>query len=203
MNILEELKNIDFKNIDFKSKQAQMIILAALVALLAIVLYFYFVFFPQVGRVMKLIGKTGKVRAELISARNAISDTAKLKKRLEDYSAKVESYEKKLPAEQEIPSLLENLSTMAKESNIKIVGIAPAMPHTREDGGAKDQAYQEMPILISAKSGYHELGFFLSKLENSDRFMKVADIDIRANKSSPRKHDVELLVLTYILLPEK
>jgi Tfp pilus assembly protein PilO len=98
---------------------------------------------------------------------------------------------------------LENLSEMAKDSNIKIVGIVPAISYFKDDKSAnKSQIYREIPILITAKSGYHELGHFLNNLENADRFMKVADIDIKSNKTSPKKHDVELMVCTYILLPE-
>ena len=43
----------------------------------------------------------------------------------------------------------------------------------------------------------------MAKLEDADRFMKVADIDIKANKATPKKHDVELLVLTYVLAKAK
>ena len=112
----------------------------------------------------------------------------------------MERYEKTLPAEQEIPSLLETLSRMAKSSNIKISALTPVSGSGK--GGETTHTYREIPILISAKSGYHELGQFLSAMENSDRFMKVVDIDIRANNTTPRKHDVELLICTYILLNE-
>ena len=105
-----------------------------------------------------------------------------------------------LPAEQEIPKLLEDLSDMAKRANVKILGITP-MASKQEAQPA--EIYQEIPILINAKSGYHELGKFLSDLENAGRFMKVADIKIKENKVSPKKHDVELLVLTYKLLRNK
>ena len=87
---------------------------------------------------------------------------------------------------------------MAKSANTKIVGIMPVTG--KEEKAEKNQIYKEIPILISAKSGYHELGRFLNSLENSDRFMKVGDMHIRANPATPKKHDVELLVLTYILL---
>ena len=40
----------------------------------------------------------------------------------------------------------------------------------------------------------------LHYLENEDRFMKVVDIDIKENKAAPKRADVELLVLTYVLL---
>src|SRR3989338_6461538 len=129
-----------------------------------------------------------------------ISMIEKYKSNIEAYKAKVERYEKTLPAEQEIPSLLETLSRMAKSSNIKISALTPVSGSGK--GGETTHTYREIPILISAKSGYHELGQFLSAMENSDRFMKVVDIDIRANNTTPRKHDVELLICTYILLNE-
>ena len=203
MSIIEDLKNIDLKSIDLKNRQTQVMLLTVLGALAAAALYIYFVFVPQVMRVFELTVNTAKMRSELKSARVVIKDFERLKNSLKKQGQKVESYEKKLPAEQEIPALLENLSDMAKDSAIKIVGIAPSTSFKDDKSLNKSQIYREIPILITAKSGYHELGHFLNSLENADRFMKVVDIDIKANKTSPKKHDVELMVCTYILLPEK
>lgn len=187
--------------IDFQANKKQLIILASLVAVLAAFLYFTILLKPQVIRVYGAIVKAGKMKADLKGAEADIARIDTLKKEISSYKDKVERYEKFLPAEQEIPALLESLSGMARTAGVKIVGITPAS--IPEDRNAKDSVYLEIPILISAKSGYHELGNFLSSLEGADRFMKVADIDIRANKATPKKHDVELLVLTYVLLKEK
>ena len=203
MDILNDLKNFDFKNMDLKSKQTQILLLIMLASFMGAAAYLYFVFVPQVIRVFELTVSTGKMKSELKSARVVIKDFERLKNGLKERSQKVESYEKKLPAEQEIPALLENLSNMAKDSDIKIVGIVPAASSFKDDNPVKKSLiYREIPILITANSGYHELGHFLNNLENADRFMKVVDIDIKANKTSPKKHDVELMVCTYILLPE-
>ncbi|MDO8536148.1 MAG: type 4a pilus biogenesis protein PilO [Candidatus Omnitrophota bacterium] len=203
MNVIDDLKNIDFKSIDLKNKETQVMLLIVIAALAAAALYLYFVFIPQVTRVFSLSSGTGKIKSELKSARSVIKDYERLKDQLKEQSQKVESYEKKLPAEQEIPALLENLSTMAKDSGIKIVGIVPEMSYFKDEKSAKkSEIYREIPILVTAKSGYHELGHFLNNLENADRFMKVADINIESNKTSPKKHDVELMVCTYVLLPE-
>lgn len=203
MKIIDDLKNFDFKTIDLKDPRTRTLLLTVLVTLIAAALYLYFVFVPQVIRVFKLTVTAGKMRSELKSSQVVIKSFERLKNDLKEQSQKVEPYEKKLPAEQEIPALLENLSNMAKDSGIKIVGIIPAMSYFKDDKSVKkSQIYREIPILITAKSGYHELGHFLNNLENADRFMKVADIDIKANKTSPKKHDVELMVCTYILLAE-
>ena len=203
MKIMDDLKNFDFKSVDLKNPRTQTLLLAVLVTLIAAVLYLYFVFVPQVIRVFGVTVSTGKMKSELKSARLVIADMNKIENDLRENSEKVESYEKKLPAEQEIPALLENLSNMAKGSNIKIVSIVPAVSYFKDDKSVKKSLiYREIPILITAKSGYHELGHFLNNLENADRFMKVVDIGIKANKTSPNKHDVELMVCTYVLLLE-
>ena len=166
--------------------------------LVVFLIYFNFILRPQVAQVTSLVAKMNKTRVELKDAEATISEIPKFRKEIGLYEDKVTHYEKMLPAEREIPSLLENLSDMAKSSNVKIIGITPTVT-----AGEKGTIYQELPILINAKSGYHELGRFLSSLENSERFIKVADIDIKANSSNPKKHDVDLLLLTYILLKGK
>jgi len=191
----------DIKSIDLKDKKTQVVILAGLLAILGVVLYFSFILKPQIVRVAESVSAAGSIDADLKEAGKNIANIPAFKKNIVAYEEKVDRYEKMLPVEQEIPSLLENLSNIARSSNIKIVGIIPVT--VKEDKPKKAQVYQEIPILINAKSGYHELGKFLSSMENSDRFMKVADIQIKSNAQSPKKHEVEVLVLTYILLRGK
>jgi len=189
---------IKLPNIDIKNPKHQIVILAALIAILAVILYFTLLLKPQVERVIGTVIKNHKMKVELKSMESEIANIARYRKEAGAYKDKVERYERMLPAEQEIPSLLENLSGMARSSGVKIVGITPVS--ISQEKMREGNIYQEIPILISAKSGYHELGSFMDKLEDSDRFMKVADIEINANKSSPRKHDLEVLILTYVLL---
>jgi type IV pilus assembly protein PilO len=183
-----------------KKEQQKILILAILLSLVICVAYVGLFLRPQAARLGGVMGQVKKVKADLKAAKANIARIDSFKKSIEAYNEKVGRYEKTLPTEQGIPRLLEDLSTMARDSNMKIVGIVPV---SQEDIRQRAQTYQEIPIMISAKSGYHELGRFLAGLENSDRFMKVADIQIRSNRSAPKKHDVELLVLTYVLLEGK
>lgn len=192
-----DLKNINLKNIDLKDTKTQTTILIALLGIIVSVLYIYFIFIPQFTKDLGLVGRAIKMRGELKYAKTLIAEKEDFKKKVAEYNEKIDLYEKKLPAQQEVPSLLENLSKMAMNANINIIGITPvALKLSREKKG---QVYREIPILITAKSGYHELGRFLSNLENGDRFMKVVDISIKTNTSAPKKHDVELMVYTYVL----
>jgi type IV pilus assembly protein PilO len=188
-------------NLPINLKDPKKLMAVAVVILLGgLFLYVRFLLLPQIQWVTKSYDKAGKILTEVrVSERDAAQVDA-LKKQVSKYSEKIDSYEKMLPAEQEIPKLLESLSNMAKGANVKILGITP-MVSKQEPGPT--EIYQEQPILINGRAGYHELGKFISDLENSDRFMKVVDISIRENKSSPKKHDVELLVMTYKLLRNK
>jgi type IV pilus assembly protein PilO len=195
-----DLKNINLKGIDFKDPKTQTVILMVLLGALIAVLYISYVFLPQVTSDINIIGKTIGMRRDLKEARLLITEKGNLKKKAQEYNEKIERYEKKLPAQEEIPSLLEGLSKMARNANITIIGITPVTLKGQKE--KKGQVYQEIPILITAKSSYHELGHFLSNLENGDRFIKVVDIAIKANVAAPKKHDVELMVYTYVLPSE-
>lgn len=184
--------------IDWKKYSKQVTIAAIVVGIVVLLLYVNLLLKPQV---MKLFDNAVNITKMTVDVRNAEADidkVGKYRRDIELYKDKITRYEKMLPAEQEIPSFLENLARMARSSNVKIIAITPVVK--KEEAEQPNQIYQEIPILINAKSGYHELGRFLASLEGSDRFMKVVDINIRTNNSTPKKHDVELLVLTYILL---
>lgn len=174
--------------------------LAMLLSLVICVAYISLFLKPQAAGLAGVMGGIKKVSSDLKAAEANIARVESFKKSIAAYNEKVGRYEKTLPTEQGIPRLLEDLSEMARDSNMKIVGIVPV---AKDDKGQRSQTYQEIPIIMSAKSGYHELGRFLTGLENSDRFMKVADIQIKSTRAMPKKHDVELLVLTYVLLEGK
>ena len=185
---------------DILKNQKQVIIIIAIAVLLALFLYITFIFSPQIVKIVGLSGKLAKARINLRGAESIIAKMDGMKAAIEVYKAKVGKYEKMLPTEEGIPSLLESLSEMAKSSSMSIAGIAPFTPN---DSKPQGPVYKELPIMINAKAGYHELGRFMASLENSDRFIKIADMQIKFNKATPNKHDIELLVVTYVLLEGK
>ncbi|MDP2913556.1 MAG: type 4a pilus biogenesis protein PilO [Candidatus Omnitrophota bacterium] len=181
-----------------KKNPKQAGILVILSALIILILYLNFLLKPQIMRVSAVFAGMKQTSDDLRKTEEEIGRMPRYVIDIASYEEKISRYEKMLPVEQEIPALLESLSNMARGSNVKIVAITPVMPEEGPNDGSR--VYQEMPILINAKSGYHELGNFLAKLEYADRFMKIADIVIRSNNSIPKKQDVDLLILTYILL---
>ena len=58
--------------------------------------------------------------------------------------------------------------------------------------------YEELPIALTARSGYHELGAFINQLENSERIFMVKTIEIKADPSDPKRHHATLVVETFV-----
>lgn len=184
--------------LDFQKNKKQTAILITLVAVFALIAYLNFMLIPQAGSAIDTFRNVSKLNGEVKGALRDIKTIGDLEREISSYDEKIERYVKMLPAEKEIPAFLDSLAVMARDANVRIVAITPVAG--KETEGEKGRIYQEMPIQISAKSGFHELGRFLASLESSDRFIKVVDLDIRGNNATPKRHDVDLLLTTYVLV---
>ena len=91
----------------------------------------------------------------------------------------------------EVPSLLESLSKLAQDSQVKIITLKPS------DNSDAGLGFTRIPIRMSASAGAHDLGIFLARLEGGPFFFKVTDLRIVSNASDERRHTVELSVETY------
>jgi len=183
--------------LDLEKNKKEVLIAAAVLGVAAFAGYLYFLFIPQAASAFSSLAEIAKVRADVARTERDIAERAKYERELAGYGEKLDRYIKMLPVEAEVPSLLEMLSAMARDANVRIAGITPVMG--KETEGQKGRIYQEMPIQLNARSGFHELGHFIASVEASDRFMKVVDIEIKADRASPKRHVVDLVLLTYVL----
>ena len=190
------------KTLKLDKNKKETLLLAAAVFFVLIGAYLFTFARPKIVELMTLFKDMRVMKNDISRVKDALAREGMLKKRVANMQEQVTLYEKKLPTEHEVPMLLEELSQMAKETYVKILGISPVYVKV---GSADDKPkpYKEIPISIHALSGYHQLGAFINKLENAGRFMKVSDIEIRASNKNKRAHDVELVISTYVLLKEE
>jgi Tfp pilus assembly protein PilO len=152
---------------------------------------------------MASLGKTWpklqELERKITIVNNDIANIQRYKGQIEDLRGKLSLYKKKFSTEQQISLLLKELSDIAKNSGVKIVAIKPYPAVTETQQSASLGAYQKFPISITAICGYHQLGTFLSELENGDIFMRITDMRITADNQNPVEHNVHMIVNTYIL----
>lgn len=80
-----------------------------------------------------------------------------------------------LPKQQEIPSLLTNISEQGTNSGLEIISFQPKV-ETRQE------FYAIIPVAISVYGPYHRIGSFLDKLSKLNRIVSVNNITL----SSPQ-----------------
>ncbi len=187
--------------LNFTKENKKIIALLLLGGLVFFVLYFNLFLKPAIAHINEIRPQLYKFTQDIAKIQQWSNERNETERRLRDLENKVRNYQTILSTESEIPLLLEELSAIAGKSKIKIIGIKPKM----ESAPASDKRkipYQEIPIFIEATCGYHQLGYFISELENAKRLFAVRDISIKGNSESTRSHDVSLVVSTFLVAEE-
>jgi len=191
------IKNLPELELDEGKKRILIIYAASF--LIVFLAYFFFFLKPSLGKLFELMPQAHKMRVEIKAVRHDLEFEDRLMRKLKTLRQKLGHYEKKLSREKEIPMLLENFSSLARSSGVKILSITPNAKKRKSalEADVEDSVYQEVPIAVKARSGYHELGAFINKLESGDRYMQVSDIKIKSSSENPKRHDIEFVAYVY------
>ena len=181
-------------------------------------LYLILAFAPAVTSFLGS-GRTARELEDSVEVvKNQAANMDKLKAQLDDLRAEDKGFAKSFPKSKEMSALLEEFANMARKSDVTILSItpqevrkpAPARPQTkrsRRRTAKKKPApkgyFEEVPIIITARSGYHQLGHFVQILEQGDRFITIRDIQINADRRDPWMHDVKILMTTYVSVDDE
>lgn len=92
---------------------------------------------------------------------------------------------------EEVTWLIETVNRIAEDAGVQILSV---MPQDAETAGA----YQRLPLQIEARSGYHEMGRFLSRVESHEKLVKVLDLRLE-NPNDARAGDTQSLRVTLAL----
>lgn len=125
-----------------------------------------------------LIGYNGVYKYDLNRIDSLILQTEKEKKK-NDILGIIDILDRKLQAHQErsfsaaeITQLLDRVSQLAGEADIKIEGLNPLpLVYTGQ--------YAELPLKISLSCKYHKLGQFLSLIESNKEFIWVKELKMQ------------------------
>lgn len=195
-------------NLDFlkRAKKNEILAITAGVCAAVFVLYYFILLGPLISRLKKVMPQVLRLPQEIDQAKGDITRIGVLRARAAELESKMDYYRGRLATEAEFPALLESLSDRARSANVKIVKIIPKNEpeeSAKDQRSAKERIYKESEILIYASAGYHQLGAFIYDMENGERFMTIGDVKIEGSKKTANRHDIQLVVKTYIINPEK
>jgi Tfp pilus assembly protein PilO len=182
-----------------KAAQNRRVAILTAAALAMLLTDVFFVLPSLIGSGFKLKSQVAAVKKVTAALNQQISCIDSIKERLARAEAEYEEYQRKLPQEEEIPAVMGDISTLAGKTDIEMIAVKPVKQETVASVSSEAAGMHEVLIEIFAKGGYHQIGQFINKLESFNKFTEIKDIEITADKATPRKHFFRLLVATYVL----
>lgn len=144
-----------------KKTQNKLVIVSAIIIVALVIIGSLFIYVP-------FSAKTKSLRAEILQER----DKNVLIGKIRALGKHLKVYEKRIPQDAGVSWLLGNVSDMASKEKIEISSITPGSP---EDYGL----YTKLYVMIDMASTYSQLGRFISRVESSERFLRVESINIK------------------------
>jgi len=146
---------------DAKKKINKITVLSIGITLVTIVIALVFIYAPFVNR-----NKT--LRAEILRERERNVLVGKIRA----LAKHTKFYEERIPEEgRGVSWLLREVSDMATKGQIELSSIKPGDPEQRKQ-------YDRLYITMEIVSTFHQLGDFLSRIESSEKFLRIESIDV-------------------------
>lgn len=198
INLTDKIKNIQILNqLNLDNKKIFMIALISVI-----------VFYIDVNLIFKAQLKGfNKSGAEIIRLKKDLDNFKTETKKIRELESKqVPSLkpafkEKKIISESQFSSLLQDISKIANNNEVRILQIKPTRQALSGNKDGKVKAPDKFStILISLElvSGYHNLGKFINGLENLESFVKVQEIKIAPQEDNYLNQKVNLVLTTYV-----
>jgi len=199
---------MDFLNFFNELKQnKQKLILAAVIAAAAVLLDISFVMKAQVSSIGSLGKKVTKLRMD-------IEGVKKDKVLMRKNEQQIETQENiKIYTEEEIPLLLQDISSLANDNQIDVRQISPQSREVKkqeqvkgkkEKGKAKAKPEQKtvnsisVAIKLDLACSYHNLGAFLDQLERAEQPLFAQELRIARDTSNYMKQNASITLVTYV-----
>jgi type IV pilus assembly protein PilO len=155
------------------------------VSLIAVALAAYYYMYPYSARAGEL--ETTRARVEELETANAKVaaeaqklDARRLAEQTKAYAASLAAMKQLVPAENEVPMLLEQVSTAARRAGLDISGVSPEPVQAGEQ-------FDTYRYKLSVVGGYHALATFLSNVGSLPRIVAPVTFTLGKTQSAAGK----------------
>lgn len=163
------------------------------ICLVVIFLLDYFLVMQfQLHALQKLNPAVMVLGKEIRQTREDINQKAAYQNQIRNLTKKMTETSDKVKRREELPLLIDAVTRLARKQGVEITEIFPNSEIAESLLKNKDGQYYSIPLVVSARSGYHEFGRFINQLEREEPFLLVGDFHLRANPSDQNHHDVKM-----------
>ena len=183
------------------SEKQKKIILIALASIALIYIDLAYILKPQIAKLKKVSSELSQSGKAFSQYKKGFAQIQALKNSLSSLKDKQGVSENKIFSELELTMLLDDISTKALDSGIKIMQIIPqgTSPDDKEKDLVEGAGLRLAPLMLRLEisCGYHQLGSFLSRIE-SNSLISTSELKITVNSSYPAQQKVELTFKIYV-----
>lgn len=174
----------------------KILVLAGVLVLLT-ALYVWLLFLPAHNTIQKLDGQLSGLLDQKAEKEAIVANLAAFKREYQHLEQSLKQAMAQLPDKKEIPSLLENISNLGRESGLEVALFKPGAQKPKD-------FYAEVPVEIKLVGTYHNLLTFFYRVGNLPRIVNISDLDISKSKekTSPSLLDTACKATTYKFLEE-
>lgn len=171
--------------------------LALGVMLLAIIIGagYFLLLSPKLAEVDALRSRSLALQSEVRQSRVIAQSLARFRQEALRLRQRLEAAKERLPVEKEIPTLYRQISNLAFQAGLTVTLFQPKEPLPRD-------VYSEVPITISAETGFHQLGNFFERLSRLPRIVTLQDIKLQGIERPSGTVKADLTLATYLFRPE-
>ena len=101
----------------------------------------------------------------------------KLADEINELGNRINLYRHKTSAQRDTSWIINKIFDIAKDMKTEVISLQPQQIE-------EENLYVRLPLRVTIKVGYHELGKFLSRIENSENFIKVDSLVVDAVEAS-------------------
>lgn len=162
---------------------------------LAIVAAVYFlVMSPAYERVDKLETELKKVEDEVKQNRMVLAQLETFKRQAADLEKQLAVLTVKLPTEKEMPPLYRTLNDTAFQAGLAVMLFQPREARIRD-------YFAEVPITLTAETGYHDLATFFDRLAALSRVVTVEQWKLSGISRTKQPVRADMTLATYQYRP--
>jgi Tfp pilus assembly protein PilO len=119
------------------------------------------------------------VATELEKARRSVGNLPQLEKEHRELERKWKQAETLLPTDKEMAELLTSITQAGEQAGVEFQSFKPGPQRPQE-------FYNENPVDIQVKGGFHQVGVFLARVANLPRIVSVTGLSLDGTKQKAR-----------------
>ena len=152
---------------------------------------YFFVLSPKTLERDGLVQQNEALRAEVIKARADEANLRDFRVQVAALRKRLDAAKDRMPSEKEIPRLYRTLTDLANQSGLNMALFQPR-PIVEAPG------FAEVPISVTAETGFHQLGTFFDRVGKLGRLVSLNEFRLSGINQPTGSLRAELTMATYI-----